>query len=302
LGTLLEALAWPDPPRFEQAWLGDAIAIKDPTSAVFRPQSGSNLLIVGQNDEAALAMLIMAGLSIALQHPPRASGLKFYLLDGSPADSALSGELAKLESYIPHPVKNVQLRELAKVMGEIATEVELRRDSDALDQTPIYLLIYDIQRFRDLRKGDDDFGFSSSFGEDKPESAAKSILTILKDGPVVGVHTIVWCDSVNNLNRTFDRQGLREFELRVLFQMSANDSSALFDSPAAAKLGPNRALFYSEEENRIEKFRPYGLPDPAWLDQIARQLRARPKPQAVAVPSKDGHGQTTPLITAPETL
>ncbi|MGO9598952.1 MAG: FtsK/SpoIIIE domain-containing protein [Isosphaeraceae bacterium] len=302
LGTLLEALAWPDPPRFEQAWLGDAIAIKDPTSAVFRPQSGSNLLIVGQNDEAALAMLIMAGLSIAVQHPPRASGLKFHLLDGSPVDSALSGELAKLERYIPHPVKNVHLRELTKVIGEIASEVELRRDADALDQAPIYLLIYDIQRFRDLRKGDDDFGFSSSFGEDKPVSAAKSFLTILKDGPVVGVHTIVWCDSVNNLNRTFDRQGLREFELRVLFQMSANDSSALFDSPAAAKLGPNRALFYSEEENRIEKFRPYGLPDPAWLDQIARQLRSRPKPQAVAVPSEDGNGQTTPLTTAPETL
>ena len=36
------------------AWLGDAIAIKDPTAAVFRRQSGSNLLIVGQNDEAAL--------------------------------------------------------------------------------------------------------------------------------------------------------------------------------------------------------------------------------------------------------
>ena len=187
-------------------------------------------------------------------------------------------------------------------MSEIASEVEFRRDAGAPDQSPIYLLIYDIQRLRDLRKGDDDFGFSSSFGEDKPASPSKSFLTILRDGPAVGVHTIVWCDSVNNLNRTFDRQGLREFELRVLFQMSANDSSALLDSPAAAKLGPNCALFYSEEENRIEKFRPYGLPDPAWLDQIARQLQSRPKPMAIAVPSRDGNGQTTPLTIAPETL
>ncbi|MBV8487213.1 MAG: DNA translocase FtsK [Planctomycetaceae bacterium] len=302
LGTLLKASTWPDPPRFEQVWLGDAIAIKDPTSAVLRPQSGSNLLIVGQNDEAALAMLMVAGLSIAAQHPPLSTGLKFYLVDGSPADSALSGELAKLERSIPHPVKNVHSRELAKVMSEIASEVEFRRDAGASDQSPIYLLIYDIQRLRDLRKGDDDFGFSSSFGEDKPASPSKSFLTILRDGPAVGVHTIVWCDSVNNLHRTFDRQGLREFELRVLFQMSANDSSALLDSPAAAKLGPKCALFYSEEENRIEKFRPYGLPDPAWLDQIARQLQSRPKPMAIAVPSRDGNGQTTPLTIAPETL
>ncbi len=67
-------------------------------------------------------------------------------------------------------------------------------------------MIYDIQRFRDLRKGDDDFGFSSSFGEDKPASPSKSFTTILKEGPAVGVHTLVWCDSVNNLNRTFDRR------------------------------------------------------------------------------------------------
>ena len=152
-------------------------------------------------------------------------------------------------------------------MGDIAAEVERRRDEETDTLAPIYLLIYDIQRFRDIRKGDDDFGFSSSFGEDKPASPSKSFTTILKDGPAVAVHTLVWCDSVNNLNRTFDRQGLKEFEIRVLFQMSANDSSSLIDSPAAGKLGANRALFFSEEENRIEKFRPYGLPDPQWLDQ-----------------------------------
>ena len=108
-------------------------------------------------------------------------------------------------------------------MGDIAAEVERRRDEETDTLAPIYLLIYDIQRFRDLRKGDDDFGFSSSFGEDKPASPSKSFTTILKDGPAVAVHTLVWCDSVNNLNRTFDRQGLKEFEIRVLFQMSAND-------------------------------------------------------------------------------
>jgi hypothetical protein len=300
LNPLIDAPTWPEAPRYEQAWLGDAIAIKDPTSAVFRPQSGSNLLIVGQNDEAALAMILMAGISIAAQHPPRENGVKFYLLDGSPVDSSLSGELAKLARYIPHPVKNVTARELGGVIGDIAAEVERRRDQDLEDLAPIYLMVYDIQRFRDLRKGDDDFGFSSSFGEEKAASPSKSFLSILKDGPAVGVHVVVWCDSVNNLNRTFDRNGLREFEIRVLFQMSANDSSALIDSPAAGKLGPNRALFFSEEENRIEKFRPYGLPDPAWLEHVAERFQAKPKPEPVAVPSHDGNGEPAQGEEVPE--
>ena len=77
-------------------------------------------------------------------------------------------------------------------------------------------------------------------------SPSKQLGNILRDGPPVRVHTIVWCDSLNNLNRSFERQGLREFEIRVLFQMSPNDSSTLIDNPAAGKLGEHRALFFSE--------------------------------------------------------
>ncbi len=282
LNQLLAATEWPEElPRYEQAWLGDAIAIKDPTVAVFRPQSGSNLLMIGQNGEGALAMFLMAAIGIAAQHPPRQrDGVKFYLLDGSPVDSWLAGKLGELKDWLPHNVKNVTARNLAESINEIAVEINRRRDNaaDAEAQAPIYLFIYDLQRFRDLRKSDDDFGYSSSFGEEKAPSPGKQFGDILREGPPLGVHVIIWCDSVNNMNRTFDRNALREFELRVLFQMSANDSSTVIDSPAAGKLGENRALFYSEEENRIEKFRPYGLPDAEWIGEVASKFQARPRP------------------------
>src|SRR5262249_37301347 len=70
LNEILDKREWPEPPKADYAWLGEAIAIKDPTSIVFRPQSGSNVLIVGQNDEAALAMMMMSAVSIAAQHAP----------------------------------------------------------------------------------------------------------------------------------------------------------------------------------------------------------------------------------------
>ena len=137
---------------------------------------------------------------------------------------------------------------------------------------PLYLFVYDLRRFRDLRKDDDDFGFSKA--AERP-SAAKQFATILRDGPALGIHTIVWCDTLTTLHRTLDRQSLREFEMRVLFQMSAADSSNLIDTPAASKLGPHRALFYSEEQDRLEKFRPYGLPSDEWLASVAAQLSGR---------------------------
>jgi hypothetical protein len=66
--------------------------------------------------------------------------------------------------------------------------------------------------------------------------------------------------------------------------MSANDSSTVIDSPAAGKLGENRALFYSEEENRVEKFRPYSLPDPEWAAEIQAKFAARPTPYEPEAP------------------
>ncbi|MEX2026426.1 MAG: FtsK/SpoIIIE domain-containing protein, partial [Pirellulaceae bacterium] len=48
-----------------EAWLGDAVAIKDPTSIVFRRQGGSNLLLVGQQEELALGVLHTCVVSVA---------------------------------------------------------------------------------------------------------------------------------------------------------------------------------------------------------------------------------------------
>ena len=33
-----------------------------------------------------------------------------------------------------------------------------------------------------------------------------------------------------------------------------------------------RALFYSEEQGLLEKFRPYALPEEAWLDDLKSRL------------------------------
>jgi S-DNA-T family DNA segregation ATPase FtsK/SpoIIIE len=285
LHQLLAAQAWPANVLAAQAWLGEAIAIKDPTAAVFRRQSGANVVMIGQQGEGALAQMAVMLVSLAAQHPApaesAATGARFYFLDGSPADSPHAGFLPRLVSALPHPLELLTPRDTARVIDELATEVERRQASQETDAPPLYLFIYDIQRFRELRKQDDDFGFSR--GGEKP-SPIKQLGTVLREGPGLGVHTIVWGDTLNNLNRAFDRQAMREFETRILFQMSVADSSSLIDSPSASKLGVHRAFLHSEEQGRLEKFRPYSLPPAAWLAWVGEQLRRR---QSIAVPSAD---------------
>jgi ABC-type multidrug transport system fused ATPase/permease subunit len=270
----LEAPRRPEQTRACSAWLGEAVAIKDPTAAIFQSQGGSNLLLVGQQEEESLALLIAAALSLAAQQSPEQA--HFYLLDGTPVESPLVGWFDRLAGLLPHPVKAAGWREVPALLGEVAAEVD-RRQKDSQGQHPsVYLLIYGLQRLRELRRAEDDFGFGRR-GEERVISPAQHLANILREGGALGVHVLVWCDSLNNLNRSMDRTTLREFEMRVLFQMSAQDSSTLIDNPLASKLGVHRALFHSEDRAQPEKFRPYGLPTDEWLAWVRDRLQERRK-------------------------
>jgi hypothetical protein len=280
LKELLLAQSWPETCVAPQAWLGSAVAIKDPTAAVFLRQNSSNLLLVGHREEAALGVLANAMISLAAQHAPGegnndAHGARFYILDGIRADAPEAGIWNQLESALPHAMKIANPRVAADLLGEISAELASRQEQSLEHGPPIYLFLYNLARFRDLRK-DDDFSYSS-LDAGKPASPAKQFNAILREGPALGIHTILWCDSYNNVSRFLDRQGMRDFEMRVLFQMNATDSSNLMDTPDASRLGIHVAIFYDESQGRMEKFRPYGLPSNEWLALVKKQLQSRIK-------------------------
>jgi hypothetical protein len=270
-----ELLARPDgrtEPGPALAWLGEAIAIKDPTAATFRAQSGANLLLIGQNEESALGILSAALVSLTAQRRTD-QGSRIAVLDGTPEDSPHAGLFGKLASVLPQPIRVAGRRELGELLEEWAQEVERRLAAGGAAGPDWFLCIHGLHRFRDLRRQEDDFGFSRG-GEERP-NPARRFTDLLREGPAVGVHVLAWCDSLNNVQRTLDRQSLREFELRVLFQMSGTDSSNLIDTPLASRLGVHRALFHGEEEARLEKFRPYGVPDEADLAWLREQFARR---------------------------
>ena len=283
------------------AWMGDAIAIKDPTAAIFRRQGGANMLIVGQREDLGTSLLAMAMVSLAAgldPHPGGALGRpgRFVLLEPAIAEEKPDIMLEKLATALPHEVEVVGRLAVAAGMAQLAAEVKRRLDEQVLDGEAVFLVVRDLARFRELRRSEGDFGFS--FGGDKQAGPAENFMTILRDGPTVGIHTLIWCDSLTNLQRTFERNAIKEFELRVLFQMSSSDSSQLVDSPLAAKLGPQRALFIHEETGTLEKFRPYAFPSPAWLADVAGRMAARPQGDPAARPAPAAAPHAPPAAAA----
>ena len=270
------------------AWLGDAIAIKDPTAAIFRRQGGANMLIAGQREDLGTSLLAMSIVSLAAEHDPfpggaRGRAARFVVMEPAIAEEKPEIMLARLAEHLPHEFQSAGRLGVADALAALAAEVTRRLDEQVLDGEAVFLVIRDLGRFRELRKAEGDFGFGG-FGEEKKASPADNLLKVLRDGPPVGIHVVCWCDSLTNLQRTFDRNAIKEFELRVLFQMSSSDSSTLVDSPVASKLGPNRGLFVHEETGTLEKFRPYSFPSPEWLAAICSQMRSRPQGTPVERP------------------
>lgn len=275
----------------QQVWLGEAVAIKGPTTVTFRRQSGHNLLIVGQSGAAALGMLGTSAVGLVAQNPVTDSSLEtpaaqFIVLDGGATDLPDADAWKRLSEAVSGAIRVAGPLQAAAIVTELAAEVERRQQHLHDPAPPVFLLIFNLGRFRDLRKGDDDFSFSMD--KNKPPSAGKLFGDILRDGPPHGVHTLAWCDTYNNVSRWLSREMLREMEMRVAFQMSATDSSNLVDSPAASRLGEHRALLSLAEQGTLEKFRPYGPPSDEWLAWVRQHLgRDEPEPEEADTPEPD---------------
>jgi S-DNA-T family DNA segregation ATPase FtsK/SpoIIIE len=250
-------------PTGARCWLGAPNSIKGPTEAVFHRQSGNHMLIVGQRDEAALAIIGVSMISLAAQYPIGAA--KFYLFQSTVPGSPDAQFLEQVVAAIPHGVTVVQGNEVTEQMNEIAEEQKARGSDLAPDAPSVFVFIHGLQKFKN------DFDFSMS-GESTSNPGAQ-LTSLITEGSSLGLHLIASIDTFNNVNRFLSRKALSEIEMRVVFQMSANDSASLIDSPKAGGLGLHRALLYNEQQGTLETFRPYAMPDAGWISQAGEKLR-----------------------------
>ena len=253
-------------PPTARAWLGAPNSIKGPTAALFQRQSGSHLLITGQSTERTITLAGIALLSLAAQYPPDAA--EFVILDPHDPASDTASLFQHLAAILPHPIRIANPAEAPALLSELAASLDARAATSGRDAPEIFLIIHDLQRFKALRP-DDDFRFALDDDACAGPSPAQAFANLLNEGGPAGIHVIAAIDTWNNVSRWIPRKLLGEFEMRVLFQMSINDSSNLIDSPAASTLGMHRALFHNEHHGTLETFRPYAMPDPAWLDELA---------------------------------
>jgi len=294
-------------------WLGEPVSISDHVSVSLKRQSGMNLLIVGKDEQAGQGVMTSILISLAAQllsgRGQQVAGARtFSILDFSADDG--SNYLYRLAELLPHPVARGGRRQMIGMLKVLAQEVYRRVEGNLVREPPIFLFIYGLQWARDLRQDasgsnftsgrtdgfdtsvslsasldQDNFGMSNSFEsmfggtshalQTPSDNPSNQLTLILREGPDVGVHTIIWCDTMSNLYRTFDLSTLREFVLRVAFQMSEGDSQSLIASSAANKIGDHRALLYNDDTGEQKKFRPYALNEQVLQEYVLPRIKKK---------------------------
>ncbi len=260
-------------PAVGRCWLGAPNSIKGPTEAVFQRQSGNHLLLVGQRDDDALTLIGVSIVALAAQYP--AGTARFILLHGANPETPEATFIDQLAAALPGRLTLARGHDAAEVMGGLAADLKTRNAAgeSSRNEPAVFLFIHGLQKFKKLRH-EDDFSFSSG-DEESTGNPGAQFNELITEGSAHGLHLFATVDTFNNVNRAMSRKALSEFEMRVIFQMSANDSASLIDTPKAATLGLHRALLANEQEGTLETFRPYAMPDAAWLEQAGAKLATR---------------------------
>lgn len=248
-------------PREVGVYMGESIAISP--CHVYAPltkDSNNNILIIGGLPNVAKGIAYYSLASEVAAHTEKKCNVLLlnFMMEDDPLQSLFKSELFSAvsnysnikEANKPEDVKNY----LQFVKDQV---IDARKNDPSKRLTHFFIHIFEFQRGRM-------FDGTGSRGDMESESA-RLLQYILKNGPMVGVFTVLQVDNLSNLGRLgYGAQNY--FCHRIALQMSEQDSDKIVGNSAANKLlvlnrpATNyRALYYNNVNNSITKFKPYKL-------------------------------------------
>lgn len=241
------------------AVLGRTFSVRGQAAVLFRRQMGENLLLVSDDSPTRCGTLAAVTASLALNAAPPST--EFYVIEGQDEADVLK----EVVDLVLVPAGFVNLfraggdrleAALGRLSGVIAERAAL--PSRALREAPtLFLVLTEPERISALRRQPDRFGDLAA------SELGKQLVQVLRDGPAVGVHSIVAFTGAFGVRAILDlRLDLESFRHRVATQMSEDDSHSLLRTNAAARLQtmgrrPVCALYRDIVSDSSTRFKPF---------------------------------------------
>ena len=270
-------------------WIGESSNNAAMSHKLLRTR-GQNTLIVGHNDDLADGIFASTILSLcAGRASGHAQAPKVILVhDGIKQESLRKFAAAFSDAVTPR----FAIRSAAgvdAVIAELIEEMNIREKNRAAKDAPeIVLAVRNVGQFPSLRRDYE----NTENGSSKSTPAVPRFGDLLRQGPRVGIHVLMWADTFETALLCLSHSLLRECDTRIAFTMDSQDSTSLISSPNAANIGADTAILYSEQTGAVQQFRPFAWPSVEWLATlpqstitVASEATERPQFEIVSTSS-----------------
>ena len=244
---------------------GAPMAITGSADVDLRREAGANLLLVargasadaGVSDrQAGTTPRAASGNAIA---SAVAAGTRVEVVDFMPIEDGLE------EVVAPYADSGAQVsiyrrRRLADLLKSLRDEVSRRVNTDDVGAESILLVLFGMHRARDFDTESLDF--------DNEHDLPGLLTEIVREGPEVGIHTFMWCDTVAALTRRLDSRIIREFSWRLAGQMSADDSLSIIGVDTASRLREQQLVLANEDVGIHKRCTSLSEPPAHWVNQL----------------------------------
>lgn len=245
-----------DLPKEIRLYFGQSFAIRN--SDIYVPiigDSNDNVLIIGGETMISqeICMFTMMSAISTYRNKEKAT---FYVFDFLRTENPLHNYIEAwkgLDADIKFASKS---NDIVENLKNILDEIERRKEHYSNDMKDIYIFIYAMELGQPFKAIKGNYGFEQS-------EAMRTLGDILREGPLMHVHTVLQIDNYYNLYQAADNI-LWYFNHRIALQMTSSDSNRLIESDAASNLEVDgnewtkyRGYYYNQSKNSLTKFRPY---------------------------------------------
>jgi hypothetical protein len=248
---------------------GAPMAIAGSADINLRRESGANVLLVARDapinvgtlDAFSLPRAVSANLILSAV----ARQVSVEVVDFLPVEEGLDAFVTPL---VDASTVNVsRRRQVPALLKGIGHEVRRRVDDDDTSSPATLMVLYGMHRARDFDQDSVDYD---------PDADLTELLgQILRDGPEVGVHTVIWFETLSGISRRLPSSGVREISWRLAGKMSADDSSSFIGVDGASSLRDQQLIAANEDRGLLQCCTTIAEPSAGWVRELLSQVQPK---------------------------
>ena len=266
-------------------YLGEPLSIANDMEMRFTRSEFSNLLCIGSDTDKARSMFAFALLSLCAGYRAAngAAPAKPFicLYNCKPLHDSYFRDIPQIiAEKLPRYIRYIAADADSDARQTLTSLYDIAQGSAAAPESGEYFFVFGYQRADALKseaklsQGDDiDMMFNIGNAQSRAAASPKDMFrSVIQNGAQRGVHTVLWQDSFTALEQD-DKDLMSYFTMKNAFSMAPDEFSRFVGENDVSLMGENNAIYFNRARDN-QKFRPYQMPDEAWVAEICEKLNS----------------------------